>query len=77
VIGFWMGSSGTVTRTALVTSTGRTDIDQAFDRAVRTLSIGEAPPAGFEQPFYIMVTPDLLDQCGAADTGLQPIRAEP
>lgn len=72
-IGFWIGPSGAVTRAAALGSTGRAEIDAAFDRAVRRLSFGEAPPTGFEQPVVILVTPDLLAQCHAA--GPQPARA--
>lgn len=73
--GFWIGSSGTVTRMALLGSTGRADIDESFDRAVRSLSVGAAPPAGFTQPVVLLVTPDLVGKCDAVDARMQPIRA--
>jgi hypothetical protein len=72
-IGFWIGSSGMVMRATPLGTTGRTDVDAAFVGAVRRLSVGEAPPAGFEQPVVILVTPDLLGQCNAA--GRLPVRA--
>lgn len=65
-IGFWIGSSGEVTRAAPLGSTGRAEIDAAFDRAIRRVSVGLPPPAGFEQPIVILVTPDLVAQCSTA-----------
>ncbi len=65
-LGFWIGASGAVTRVVALGSTGKTEIDAAFDRAVHMLSIGDPPPAGFSQPVVIVVTPDLLTQCKAA-----------
>jgi hypothetical protein len=73
--GFWMGSSGTVVRMALLSTTGRADIDEGFERAVRSLSVGAAPPAGFAQPVVLLVTPDLLGKCDRIDSSVQPIRA--
>jgi TonB family protein len=72
-IGFWIGPSGAVTRAAPLGSTGRAEVDAAFARAVRKLSVGAPPPPGFEQPVVILVTPDLLGQCNVA--GLPPVRA--
>jgi hypothetical protein len=68
-LGFWIGASGMVTRTALLGSTGRSDIDESFDRAVRSISVGAAPPMGFRQPIVLLVTPDLFDKCGALPIG--------
>ncbi|MEW6435581.1 MAG: STN domain-containing protein [Pseudomonadota bacterium] len=68
-LGFWIGASGMVTRTALLGSTGRNDIDESFDRAVRSISVGTAPPVGFRQPIVLLVTPDLFDKCGALPIG--------
>jgi hypothetical protein len=76
-LGFWIGSSGTVTRAIALGSTGRTDIDKAFDRAVHTLSLGDPPPAGFSQPVVILVTPELVSQCDTADAGTRPVRTDP
>ena len=73
-LGFWIGPSGTVTRMMLLSSSGRSDIDESFDRAVRSLVIGAAPPAGFAQPVVLLVTPELVGKCGAADPGIGPIR---
>lgn len=63
-LGFWIGVSGMVTRTALLGSTGRSDVDASFDRAVHSISVGIAPPAGFTQPIVLLVTPDLVSKCG-------------
>lgn len=76
-LGFWIGSSGTVTRAIALGSTGKTDIDEAFNRAVHTLSIGDPPPAGFSQPIVILVTPELVSQCDTADAGTRPVRTSP
>lgn len=70
-IGFWIESSGSVTRMAALGSTGRRDVDAAFERAVRRLAVGP-PPDSFAQPVVILVTPDLPSQCQAA--GLRPAR---
>jgi TonB family protein len=73
-LGFWIGSSGAVTQMALLGSTGRADVDESFGRAVRSLSVGAPPPAGFAQPVVLLVTPDLVSQCGGA-AAAAPIRA--
>jgi Secretin and TonB N terminus short domain len=75
-LSFWIGSGGTVTRAVELGSTGRPEIDAAFDRAVRGLAVGDPPPPGFDQPVVILVTPDLIRQCPAADVTLQPARAD-
>ncbi len=74
-LGFWIGPSGAVTRVTQLGSTGRADIDESFNRAVGSLSIGAAPPAGFNQPVVLLVTPDLVGKCNAADAGMHPIGA--
>jgi len=74
-LSFWIGSSGTVTHVALLGSTGRADINESFNRAVGSLSFGAAPPAGFSQPVVLLVTPDLVGKCNAADASMHPIGA--
>ncbi len=69
VLGFWIGSSGTVTRAQALGSTGKPEVDAAFDRAVSALSIGAPPPDGFDQPVVILVKPDLVSQCNVAGVG--------
>ncbi|RTL72988.1 MAG: hypothetical protein EKK41_01765 [Hyphomicrobiales bacterium] len=69
-IGFWIGASGSVVQSKALGSTGRAEIDVAFDRAVRRLALGRPPPEGFAQPVVILVTPELLAQCRA--TRLRP-----
>lgn len=76
-LGFWIGSSGAVTRSALLGSTGDSNLDATIDRTVRDLAIGEPPPAGFAQPVILVVTPELTRDCQAVQEGMQPIRAEP
>jgi hypothetical protein len=74
-LGFWIGSSGAVTRMVLLSSSGRADIDDSFDRAVRSLAIGAGPPAGFAQPVVLLVTPELVNKCSAVDMTTHPVRA--
>jgi hypothetical protein len=76
-LGFWIGSSGTVTRAIALGSTGRTDVDDAFSRAVHTLSVGNPPPVGFSQPIVILVTPELVSQCDKGDVATRPVRTDP
>lgn len=71
----WIGPSGTVTRLALLSSTGRVDIDEKFIRAIGSLSVDAGPPAGFAQPVVLLVTPDLVGKCGAPVLTVPPIRA--
>jgi hypothetical protein len=68
-LGFWIGSSGTVTRALALGSTGRAEIDAAFHRAMSSLALGDPPPVGFDQPVVIVVTPDLVSQCRAGEAG--------
>jgi TonB family protein len=56
-VSFWIGSSGTVSRTELLGSTGDPDLDSVVDQTIRGLNIG-APPAGFSQPVTLIVTPE-------------------
>ncbi len=72
-VSFWIGKSGTVTRMAPLNSTGRSDIDESFSRAVGSLSVGAAPPAGFAQPVVLLVTPDLVGKCSAPDPNMQSV----
>jgi hypothetical protein len=65
-LGVWVGRSGEITRAVPLGSTGHPEIDAAFDRAARRVAVGLPPPAGFEQPMVILVTPDLAAQCNAA-----------
>src|SRR6202000_1759255 len=71
-LSFWIGPSGNVTQLALLSSTGRADIDERFGQAVGSLALGAAPPAGLSQPVVLLVTPDLVSKCDGADTGAHP-----
>lgn len=62
-VGLWIGSSGIVTRSALLDTTGDPGLDTALDGAMRGMNIGEPPPAGFAQPVVMMVTPDVTRDC--------------
>jgi hypothetical protein len=64
-LGLWIGSSGVVTRSALLDTTGDRDLDAALDGAMRGKNIGEPPPVGFAQPVVMMVTPDVMRDCHA------------
>jgi hypothetical protein len=65
-IGFWIGASAAVTRVELLGTTGDPAIDSSYRDLVRRLSFDQAPPAGFKQPVVVLITPDLLAQCGSA-----------
>jgi TonB family protein len=75
-VGLWIGSSGAVTRSALLDSTGDPDLDATLHRAVRDMNIGEPPPAGFAQPIVMVIAPDAMRDCPAQD-GMRQTRAEP
>jgi TonB family protein len=62
-MGLWIDSSGAVTRSALLDSTGDADLDVALDQAVRDANVGEPPPAGFAQPVVMVITPDVMRDC--------------
>jgi hypothetical protein len=53
----WIGATGNVARYARLSSTGSADIDRGVDRTLAHLSIGEAPPTGFDQPVLVMIMP--------------------
>lgn len=74
-IGFWIGPSGSVTRAALLGSTGRADVDASFQHAVQMAAFGGPPPIGFAQPVVLLVTPDLVSQCGETGSPVQPAGA--
>jgi hypothetical protein len=65
VLGLWIGSTGVVTRSALLDTTGDRDLDAALDGVMNGMNIGEPPPVGFTQPVVMMVTPDIVRDCRA------------
>jgi hypothetical protein len=62
-VGIWIGSTGNVTRAEALGTTGSREIDAAFESGMSDVAF-HAPPAGFDQPVVVLVTPDLLSQCG-------------
>lgn len=64
-IGLWVGSSGVVTRSALLDTTGNPDLDARLERAMRNMNIGESPPVGFAQPVVMTIDPDVTKDCRA------------
>jgi TonB C terminal len=56
-VGFQIGPSGTVSRAALLGSTGDRDLDAMIGKLITGLAIGEPPPRGFAQPVVLMVSP--------------------
>jgi TonB family protein len=76
-VGLWIGPSGAVARSALLDSTGDPNFDATLDRAVRSISIGAPPPAGFAQPVVLVITPDITRDCRATPDGMQRANAEP
>ena len=49
--------SGTVSRAALLGSTGDRDLDSMIAKLITGLAIGAPPPRGFAQPVVLMVSP--------------------
>jgi hypothetical protein len=76
-ISLWIGGSGAVRRSALLDSTGNTALDATLDQAIRDMNIGEAPPAGFTQPIIMIITPDVMRDCLAAQIGVRKAKVEP
>lgn len=56
-VGFRIGPSGTVSRAALLGSTGDRDLDAMIAKLITGLAIGAPPPRGFAQPVVLMVSP--------------------
>ncbi len=76
-VSLWIGASGAVRRSALLDSTGNTALDATLDQAIRNMNIGESPPTGFAQPIIMIVTPDVMRDCLAAQIGARNVKAEP
>jgi hypothetical protein len=62
---------------ALLDSTGDPNFDATLERAIRSISIGAPPPAGFAQPVILVITPDVTRDCRATPDGMQRANAEP
>lgn len=58
LVRFWIGGSGAVARTELVTSTGDDRRDALLAAVFRGLAIGTPPPADMPQPVTLLVTSD-------------------
>lgn len=71
-VAFRIGPSGTVSRAALLGSTGDRDLDAMIGEALGGLAIGAPPPNGFAQPVVLMVTPQ--SEATAQDCGTAGIR---
>lgn len=76
-VSLWIGGSGAVRRFALLDSTGNAALDATLDEAIRNMNIGEAPPIGFTQPITMIITPDVMRDCLAAQIGGRKVRAQP
>jgi TonB family protein len=76
-LGLWISSSGAVSHSSLLDSTGDSDLDATLDRAVRNMNIGEPPPPGFAQPVVMVIRPDVMRDCLAAQYEVQRTRTEP
>ncbi|WP_130580181.1 TonB C-terminal domain-containing protein [Bradyrhizobium sp. Leo170] len=63
----WIGQAGQVLQVKTLSSTGSDQMDRSVDAALRQISLGVAPPAGFAQPITIVVLPndpDMRQDCG-------------
>lgn len=76
-VGLWVGSSGVVTQSGLLDSTGDPVLDTAVERALRGVDVGEPPPAGFAQPVVVVITPNVIRDCLAIQNGLAQTKAGP
>jgi hypothetical protein len=57
IVRLWIAPSGAVARADILSPTGSDVRDRAYAAALRTLVIGEPPPAGMPQPVTLMVLP--------------------
>jgi TonB family protein len=67
---FSIGSSGDITQTSLLGSTGDPERDAEIIRAVEHLAVGEAPPSQLAQPITMLITPrspNATGDCTAVD----------
>jgi hypothetical protein len=62
-LGIWIDSAGQVIRAEALGTTGAREIDIAFESNVSDVAF-QAPPVDFDQPVVVVVTPELLSQCG-------------
>lgn len=53
----WVGQAGQVLQVKTLGSTGSDEMDRSVEAALRQMSLGVAPPAGFAQPITIVVLP--------------------
>lgn len=56
-VSFWIEFDGRVSRTELLGTSGKSDVDARIAWAFRSFSIGVPPPEGFAQPVTLLVTP--------------------
>jgi TonB family protein len=67
----WIGQAGQVLQVKTLSSTGSDEMDRSVDAALRQISLGVAPPAGFAQPITIVVLPsdpDMRQDCAGHGT---------
>jgi TonB family protein len=58
ILDVWVDSEGRITRTELVSGSGKADIDQAIRTALPKLkaAVGKPPPDNMQQPIKIRLT---------------------
>jgi hypothetical protein len=74
----WIGASGTVLRTALLSSTGSRDRDSELSAMLNGLPIGEAPPTGLPEPVTMVIlprSPGVTGDCAPVD-GMAPTKVK-
>jgi hypothetical protein len=70
----WIAPSGGVQRASLLESTGDRHRDSAIIHALADMHMGGAPPAGFAQPFTLVIRPQASARsrdCTAADRSVR------
>lgn len=76
----WIAADGTVRRSERIGTTGRFEIDDQIDGALRNVRIDEAPPMGFQQPVLILIVPNgpgVTRACGEMAPGLRKLGLAP
>lgn len=68
----WLGPSGAVTRSELLSSTGNRNRDAMLAQVLSTVIIDEPPPATLPQPVTVVLMghrPETADECRPAEAG--------
>jgi hypothetical protein len=73
----WIGASGDVLQETRLASTGDARLDREIDKTLRSLSLGDPPPAGAAQPFTIVIMPNAPGmRADCDDDDARPLHAQ-